>query len=119
MRQSAISPEASDEDAAPAPHQWDAQGNASLGQDGEQGSPSGSAKSLTDAEDKHGSNDGPSVPIQKRRRVTRACDECRRKKIKCDGKQPCTHCSVYTYGRHTSRVATLERAERNRATLSA
>lgn len=28
-----------------------------------------------------------SVPIQKRRRVTRACDECRRKKIKCDGKQ--------------------------------
>ncbi|KAL5116882.1 Gypsy retrotransposon integrase-like protein 1 [Pleosporales sp. CAS-2024a] len=27
-------------------------------------------------------------PLQKRRRVTRACDECRRKKIKCDGKQP-------------------------------
>lgn len=35
---------------------------------------------------------------QKRRRVTRACDECRRKKIKCDGKQPCTHCTVYSYG---------------------
>jgi len=35
--------------------------------------------------------------VQKRRRVTRACDECRRKKIKCDGKQPCTHCSVYSY----------------------
>lgn len=39
-----------------------------------------------------------SVPMQKRRRVTRACDECRRKKIKCDGKQPCTHCTVYSYG---------------------
>lgn len=44
---------------------------------------------------------------QKRRRVTRACDECRKKKIKCDGKQPCTHCTVYSYGRciqisHTS-----------------
>ena len=39
-----------------------------------------------------------SHPIQKRRRVTRACDECRRKKIKCDGKQPCTHCTVYSYG---------------------
>lgn len=26
-------------------------------------------------------------PAPKRRRVTRACDECRRKKIKCDGKQ--------------------------------
>lgn len=38
------------------------------------------------------------MPVQKRRRVTRACDECRRKKIKCDGKQPCTHCSVYSYG---------------------
>jgi hypothetical protein len=38
------------------------------------------------------------LPIQKRRRVTRACDECRRKKIKCDGKQPCTHCTVYSYG---------------------
>ena len=40
----------------------------------------------------------PSAPMQKRRRVTRACDECRRKKIKCDGKQPCTHCTVYSYG---------------------
>lgn len=29
--------------------------------------------------------------------MTRACDECRRKKIKCDGKQPCTHCQVYSY----------------------
>ncbi|KAF9889105.1 hypothetical protein FE257_008082 [Aspergillus nanangensis] len=38
-----------------------------------------------------------SHPMQKRRRVTRACDECRRKKIKCDGKQPCTHCTVYSY----------------------
>jgi hypothetical protein len=40
----------------------------------------------------------PTLPLQKRRRVTRACDECRRKKIKCDGKQPCTHCTVYSYG---------------------
>lgn len=40
----------------------------------------------------------PQIPMQKRRRVTRACDECRRKKIKCDGKQPCTHCTVYSYG---------------------
>ncbi|KAF2275428.1 uncharacterized protein EI97DRAFT_450995 [Westerdykella ornata] len=39
----------------------------------------------------------PGGPLQKRRRVTRACDECRRKKIKCDGKQPCTHCTVYSY----------------------
>ncbi|PHH49569.1 putative transcriptional regulatory protein YJL206C [Ceratocystis fimbriata CBS 114723] len=36
-------------------------------------------------------------PAQKRRRVTRACDECRQKKIKCDGKQPCSHCFVYSY----------------------
>ncbi|KAI0014194.1 fungal-specific transcription factor domain-containing protein [Xylariaceae sp. FL0662B] len=43
------------------------------------------------------SSETPSLPLQKRRRVTRACDECRRKKIKCDGKQPCTHCQVYSY----------------------
>ncbi|KXG48781.1 Transcription factor [Penicillium griseofulvum] len=41
--------------------------------------------------------DPKSLPAQKRRRVGRACDECRRKKIKCDGKQPCTHCTVYSY----------------------
>ncbi|KAL6886933.1 fungal-specific transcription factor domain-containing protein [Trichoderma evansii] len=61
-------------------------------------SPADSIKS--DAEDEKMTVDGeaaPSQPIQKRRRVTRACDECRRKKIKCDGKQPCTHCSVYSY----------------------
>ncbi|KAH8668316.1 fungal-specific transcription factor domain-containing protein [Xylariales sp. PMI_506] len=43
------------------------------------------------------SSDAATMPLQKRRRVTRACDECRRKKIKCDGKQPCTHCQVYSY----------------------
>jgi hypothetical protein len=44
-------------------------------------------------------NQPPRPQPQKRRRVTRACDECRRKKIKCDGKQPCTHCTVYSYGK--------------------
>ncbi|WPK24636.1 hypothetical protein PUMCH_001916 [Australozyma saopauloensis] len=33
----------------------------------------------------------------KRRRVTRACDHCRLKKVKCDGKQPCIHCTVYSH----------------------
>lgn len=33
----------------------------------------------------------------KRRRVTRACDNCRLKKVKCDGKQPCIHCTVYLF----------------------
>lgn len=36
-----------------------------------------------------------------KRRVTRACDKCRRNKIKCDGRQPCTHCSVYSYGMYS------------------
>ncbi|CAN8095387.1 unnamed protein product [Discula destructiva] len=32
----------------------------------------------------------------KRRRIARACDMCRKKKIKCDGKMPaCTHCLNY------------------------
>ena len=57
----------------------------------------------------NGAGDGVGAPhvkplshLQKRRRVTRACDECRRKKIKCDGKQPCTHCTVYSYGKRCS-----------------
>lgn len=58
------------------------------------GSPADSNKSDTELD-----IGGSTQPIQKRRRVTRACDECRRKKIKCDGKQPCTHCSVYSYGK--------------------
>ncbi|KAI5967737.1 GIN1 [Candida margitis] len=33
----------------------------------------------------------------KRRRVTRACDTCRAKKVKCDGRQPCIHCTVYSF----------------------
>ncbi|KKA28070.1 hypothetical protein TD95_003658 [Thielaviopsis punctulata] len=66
----------------------------------EPSSPARSIKSsVSDDGDGKGdeSSQQPSVPTQKRRRVTRACDECRRKKIKCDGKQPCTHCSVYSY----------------------
>ena len=32
----------------------------------------------------------------KRRRIAKACDACRRKKIKCDGQQPkCSHCQNY------------------------
>ncbi len=38
-------------------------------------------------DDGMGPPDGLGGPSPKRRRVTRACDECRRKKIKCDGKQ--------------------------------
>jgi hypothetical protein len=57
------------------------------------------ASPITDKDDGAEQPQKPSAgPMQKRRRVTRACDECRRKKIKCDGKQPCTHCTVYSYG---------------------
>ncbi|KAF4975225.1 hypothetical protein FZEAL_7963 [Fusarium zealandicum] len=82
-----MSAEVADDDVGQSStHDW---------QDHDAPSPSASVKSDMDDED-----DGlgaSSKPIQKRRRVTRACDECRRKKIKCDGKQPCTHCSVYSY----------------------
>ncbi|ORX63486.1 hypothetical protein DL89DRAFT_208460, partial [Linderina pennispora] len=31
----------------------------------------------------------------KRQRISRACDRCRRKKVKCDGRRPiCTHCQA-------------------------
>ncbi|OMP87101.1 putative transcriptional regulatory protein [Diplodia seriata] len=41
-----------------------------------------------------GGEEGQGDP--KRRRIARACDMCRKKKIKCDGKMPsCTHCTNY------------------------
>ncbi|OJD36257.1 fungal specific transcription factor domain-containing protein [Diplodia corticola] len=41
-----------------------------------------------------GNDEGQGDP--KRRRIARACDMCRKKKIKCDGKMPsCTHCTNY------------------------
>ncbi|QSZ34893.1 hypothetical protein DSL72_007754 [Monilinia vaccinii-corymbosi] len=75
------------------------------GQKGQKGhetpiSPSQSSPGIEAADDWHAPSSAPQprpAPLQKRRRVTRACDECRRKKIKCDGKQPCTHCTVYSY----------------------
>jgi hypothetical protein len=29
--------------------------------------------------------------------TTHACEECRRRKIRCDGKQPCSHCEWYNH----------------------
>lgn len=40
------------------------------------------------------------VKPHKRRRITRACDDCRRKKIKCDGKQPCSSCAEFNAGKY-------------------
>lgn len=60
-------------------------------------------KSLSTLHSNTGSYNTPQGPNayrlsdQKRRRVTRACDNCRHKKVKCDGKQPCIHCTVYSY----------------------
>ncbi|KAJ9659351.1 hypothetical protein H2201_007376 [Coniosporium apollinis] len=40
--------------------------------------------------------DGADQGDPKRRRIARACDMCRKKKIKCDGKMPaCSHCLNY------------------------
>ena len=53
--------------------------------DGSSGLNSGTVDSPQD--DGMGLPDGLGERTAKRRRVTRACDECRRKKIKCNGKQ--------------------------------
>ncbi|EFW99074.1 nonribosomal peptide synthetase-like protein [Grosmannia clavigera kw1407] len=47
------------------------------------------------------------VPPELRRRVTRACDRCKRRKVRCTGDKPCLHCTEakstctydLTYGR--------------------
>lgn len=33
------------------------------------------------------------LPPRKRKHVTSACDQCRRRRVKCDGDQPCSSCS--------------------------
>ncbi|CAD6499345.1 BgTH12-03475, partial [Blumeria graminis f. sp. triticale] len=59
------------------------------------------------------SNTSTSPP--KRRRISRACDVCRKRKVKCDGKQPCTHCMsnnlVCTYNRPSNRQKRLSLKE--------
>ncbi|KAL7658377.1 Gypsy retrotransposon integrase-like protein 1 [Aspergillus niger] len=41
-------------------------------------------------------NDVPAVhSLRRRRRGRKACDDCRRLKIKCNGLAPCTHCAAY------------------------
>ena len=43
-----------------------------------------------------GDNEGGEGRDSKRRRIARACDMCRKKKIKCDGRMPkCSHCENY------------------------
>ncbi|WBW74474.1 DNA-binding transcription factor, zf-fungal binuclear cluster type [Schizosaccharomyces osmophilus] len=34
---------------------------------------------------------------RRRQRVSRACDECHRRKIKCDQQKPCSNCRTYNY----------------------
>ncbi|BFZ55745.1 Gypsy retrotransposon integrase-like protein 1 [Savitreella phatthalungensis] len=47
--------------------------------------------------DKRSANATPDSASDKRRRVARACDSCRRQKIRCNGENPCKHCSGYGY----------------------
>lgn len=54
-------------------------------------------KSEQDSASAGGASAGGGSQLPKRKRVTRACDECRKKKVKCDGQQPCIHCTVYSY----------------------
>ncbi|KAK9472416.1 fungal-specific transcription factor domain-containing protein [Dipodascopsis tothii] len=53
---------------------------------------------MSNADDANAPDDRePGAPAEsKRRRIARACDSCRKKKIKCDGKLPsCTNCMNY------------------------
>ncbi len=75
----------------------------------QESSPASPSSARLAGEGKKTSSAKSAAHLQKRRRVTRACDECRRKKIKCDGKQPCTHCTVYSYGMHVYRLTSKPR----------
>ncbi|KAI5459561.1 fungal-specific transcription factor domain-containing protein [Mariannaea sp. PMI_226] len=49
--------------------------------------------SVAGLSDKHAKHGRPTR--QKSRRIPQACDDCRRRKIKCDGKRPCASCAVF------------------------
>ncbi|KAG1438746.1 hypothetical protein G6F56_012536 [Rhizopus delemar] len=38
------------------------------------------------------SSEAPTEPLKKRTKIMSACAECRRKKTKCNGEQPCRNC---------------------------
>ena len=59
-----------------------------------QAAPSKSSGESIDAR-QPGCSRGLLLPKVKKRRTARACDECRRDKVKCDGKMPCAHCIMY------------------------
>ena len=63
-------------------------------------------------DDGMGPPDGLGGPTPKRRRVTRACDECRRKKIKCDGKQVCSTFLASNVDRSHARIVPYIRTVR-------
>jgi hypothetical protein len=35
------------------------------------------------------------LPLSKRRRVTRACDNCKSRKRRCNGEKPCAYCTEH------------------------
>ncbi|KAH8846601.1 hypothetical protein MCOR02_011725 [Pyricularia oryzae] len=61
--------------------------------------------------------------VRKRRRIPRACDDCRRKKIKCDGKRPCTSCAEFssecTYNAQVVRPGPAKQEELEKRLLAA
>lgn len=58
------------------------------------GLPSSDALVSSLSQTPHPAKGSPTTP----KRVTRACHTCRRKKIKCGGKQPCVHCAQNGHG---------------------
>lgn len=86
-----------------------------------------SGHSLSDAQftgpksnESNGSIDDEEAERTKKRRITRACDLCNKRRVKCDGQQPCSRCAgqdVCEYARAVfkrgkpSRSAVLERAK--------
>lgn len=64
--------------------------------DGSRGSPLNSVLPNPAFNDEPSMGAGEDANDAKRRRIARACDMCRKKKIKCDGKMPkCSHCINY------------------------
>ncbi|KAJ5081748.1 hypothetical protein NUU61_010012 [Penicillium alfredii] len=66
---------------------------------------------------------GGRQPHQSRQRVKRACETCKVRKRKCDGREPCGFCLRYeygcSYGTHARRKATVSKSPRPASTTEA
>ncbi|KAL6451219.1 HAL9 Halotolerance protein 9 [Candida maltosa Xu316] len=74
--------------------------------------PSSSNSTITQSTSSSSGNVVAPPPIKKRARISKACQYCRKKKIKCDGMKPCSNC-VNSNGSNCEYIEDPQKKQRN------